>query len=330
MVAEVSANHGGSLDRAIEMIRTAKACGADVVKFQVYTPDSLTIDVDNRYFRVDHPKWGGQTLYELYSKAHTPFEWLPRLKDVCDETGIAFLCTAFDKRGVDLLEELGVGAHKIASFELVDLSLVAYAAGTGKPLILSTGMSTLAEIQDAVDAAKASGAEQITLLKCISSYPAQPSEMNLATIPHMAALFGCPVGLSDHSLGIAAAVAAVSLGARMVEKHFVLSRTIESADNFFSIEPGELEELVQSVRIAEKAVGRVRYGVTENEMSSRVFRRSLFIVKDMQAGEVFSEDNVRSIRPGHGLSPKHFQDVRGRKARCHLEKGTPLQWDVIA
>lgn len=329
IIAEISANHGHDFDKAVEMIKVAKNCGADAVKFQAYTPDTLTIDVNNEYFRIEHPQWGDQTLYELYKKAYTPWEWFPKLKKITDDLGITFLCSAFDKKSVDLLEELDVCAHKIASFELVDLGLIKYAAKTQKPLILSTGMANVGEIHDAVDTVFQTGNTNLILLKCVSSYPANPEEMNLATITHMRQLFGCPVGFSDHSLGTAAVVCAVAMGAKVVEKHFTLSRKHETPDSFFSIEPHELKELVENVRVAEKALGQIHYGQTEQENKSKIFRRSLFVVKDMKAGEVFTEDNVRSIRPGHGLPPKHLKSILAMSAKKEIKKGTPLSWGLV-
>ncbi|MGA1980097.1 MAG: pseudaminic acid synthase [Sedimentisphaerales bacterium] len=329
VIAEISANHGQNFNRAVALIKKAKECGANAVKFQAYTPDTLTIDCGSRYFRIKHPKWRGQTLYELYQKASTPWEWFKQLKKTADDIGIAFLCTAFDKTSVDLLEELDICAHKISSFELVDLALIEYAAKTKKPLIMSTGMADICEIQEAVTTARRAGAKEIVLLKCVSSYPARPEEMNLKTIPHMKELFNCPVGLSDHSLGIGASICAAALGANVIEKHFTLSRKLKTPDSFFSIEPGELKQLVENVRIAEKALGKVNYEAAEGEKNSRVFRRSLFVVKDMKAGEVFTGENLRSIRPGDGLPPKFVKDVFGKKAKQDIKEGTPLKWGLV-
>ncbi len=328
-IAEVSANHGQDFDRAVELVRKAKECGADAVKFQAYTPDTLTIDADNEYFRIKHPQWGGQTLYELYKKAYTPWKWFKELKKIAEDTGIIFLCTAFDKTSVDMLEELDICAHKIASFELVDLPLIEYAAKKGKPLIMSTGMADIDEIQEAVDTAKRFGVEEIILLKCVSSYPAEPQEMNLRTIPDMKDRFNCPVGLSDHSLGIGASVCAVVLGAAIIEKHFTLSRKTKTPDSFFSLEPQELMDLVGNIRIAEKALGKVHYGLTNEEKKCSVFRRSLFVVKDVKAGEKVSNENIRAIRPGYGLPTKYIEKVIGRTFKKDLSKGTPLNWDLI-
>ena len=326
IVAEISANHAQDFKKALALIREAKKCGADAVKFQLFTPDSITVDVDNRYFRVRHPEWGGQTLFDLYKKTYTPWEWFGKLKKTADEEGIIFFSTALDKEGVDFLEKLGVPAHKNTSFELVDLELIKDMAATGKPVILSTGMASAAEIKEAVDTARKAGSKKIILLKCVSSYPADPAEMNLRTIPDMEKQFGCPVGLSDHSMGTGAAVAAVCLGARVIEKHFTLSRKIKTPDSFFSIEPGEMSDLVRNIRIAEKSLGKVHYGLTEKEKTSRAFRRSLFAVENIRKGEAITCDNVRSIRPGDGLKPKHIKTVMGKVAKKHVKKGTPLNW----
>jgi len=329
VVAEVSANHNRQFDLAEKMIKVAKECGADAVKFQAYTPDTLTINADDKYFRIEHPQWGGQTLYELYQKASTPWEWFKQLKKTADDIGITFLCTAFDRTSVDLLEELDICAHKISSFELVDLALIEYAAKTKKPLIMSTGMADIDEIQEAVTTARKAGAKEIVLLKCVSSYPARPEEMNLRTIPHMQELFGCPVGLSDHSLGIGASVCAVALGANVIEKHFTLSRKLKTPDSFFSVEPEELKELVTNIRIAEKALGKVYYGLTKEESKSKVFRRSLFAVEDIKKGEVFSQKNIKSIRPANGLEPKWLSTILGQRAKVNVKSGTPLSWGLI-
>ena len=330
IVAEISANHGQDFNRAVALIKKAKECGADAVKFQTYTPDTLTIDVNNKYFRIKHPKWKGQTLYQLYKKAYAPWSWFKKLKKIADDLGIIFFSTAFDKTSIDFLEELRVPFHKIASFELVDLPLIEYAAKTKKPLILSTGMATLSEIKEAVDTAERAGSQQIVLLKCVSSYPAKPQEMNLKTIAHMQKLFACPVGLSDHTLGIAVSIAAVCLGACLIEKHFTLSRRIETADNFFSIEPKELSELKQSIIIVERALGRVRYRLTDEEKKTKIFRRSLFTVRDIKKGELLTEDNVKSIRPADGLKPKYLEMILRRKAKVKIKRGMPLRRDLIA
>lgn len=329
IVAEASANHGQKFNLAVAMIKEAKRCGADAVKFQTYTPDTLTIDIDNKYFRIKHPQWGGRTLYQLYKEAYTPWNWFKRLKKVADDLGILFFSTSFDKTAVDFLEELDIPMHKIASFELLDLPLIEHVAKTKNPLIISTGMATIPEIKEAVDTAKNAGAKNVILLKCVSNYPANPAEMNLRTIPDMRKRFGCPVGLSDHTLGIGVSIAAVSLGAVVIEKHFTLSRKIKTPDSFFSIEPQELKELVDNIRIAEQALGKISYGLTKKEKNSRIFRRSLFVVKDIRRGEVFTEENVKSIRPADGIMPKHLKIILKNKAKMAISRGTPLNWDLI-
>jgi len=329
IIAEISANHGQSFKRAVSLIKKAKECGADAVKFQCYTPDTMTIDCDNKYFRIKHPKWGGQTLYQLYKKAYTPWSWFKKLKKIAEDLGLVFFATSFDRTAVDFLEELNVPIHKIASFELVDLPLIEYVAKTKKPLILSTGMATVAEIDEAVNTARKAGVREIVLLRCVSSYPAKPEEMDLRTIPHMKELFRCPIGLSDHTLGIGVSIAAVSLGAKVIEKHFTLSRTIETPDSFFSIEPKELSNLVDNIRMVEKALGKVHYGLTKEEKKSRIFRRSLFVVKDIEKGEIFTEKNIKSIRPAKGIPPKYLDRIIGKVSTKRIKRGTPLQWKFV-
>ncbi|MGI6285519.1 pseudaminic acid synthase [Neomoorella humiferrea] len=330
IVAEISANHNQKFDQAVELIKAAKEAGADAVKFQTYTPDTMTIKSDRPEFRIGGGTlWDGKTLYDLYAEAYTPWEWQPKLNEVAEELGLDFFSTAFDPTAVDFLEEIGVPVHKIASFEIVDIPLIEKMARTGKPLIISTGMATLGEIEEAVRAARNAGATQIALLKCTSVYPSPPEEMNLRTIPHLAESFGVPVGLSDHTLGIAVPVTAVALGACIVEKHFTLSRDIPGPDSTFSLEPHEFKAMVEAIRTAEKALGKVHYGVSEREARSRFFRRSLFVVKDMKAGQVFTEENVRSIRPGHGLHPRYLKEVLGRRATQDIPAGTPLTWSMV-
>lgn len=330
IVAEMSANHNQDFDQAVQLIKAAKEAGADAVKLQTYTPDTLTINSDREQFRLgDETLWRGKTLYQLYSETYMPWEWQPKLKAIANDLGLDLFSTAFDPSAVDFLEEMGVPAHKVASFEIVDIPLIEHMARTGKPLIISTGMATLAEIEEAVQAARRAGATQIALLKCNSAYPAPAEEMNLRTIPHLAEAFHVPVGLSDHTLGIAVPVAAVALGACIIEKHFTLSRSIPGPDSAFSLEPAELKAMVEAIRLAEKALGEVHYGVSEREAKSRVFRRSLFVVKDMKAGEVFTKENVRSIRPSHGLPPKFLGEVLGRHAAHDIKRGTPLEWGMI-
>ena len=309
----------------------AKEGGADAVKLQTYTPDTLTIQSDRPEFRIGGgTPWDGKTLYDLYSEAYMPWEWQPKLKNAADDLGIDLFSSPFDKSAVDFLEEMDVPSYKVASFEIVDIPLIEYIASKGKPIIMSTGMATLAEIEEAVAAARGAGASQIALLKCTSAYPAPPEEMNLRSIPHLAEAFGVPVGLSDHTLGIAAPVAAVALGACIVEKHFTLSRSTPSPDSAFSLEPDEFKAMVEAIRTAEKALGEVQYEMGEQEAKSRAFRRSLFAVRDVKRGEAFTEENVRSIRPGDGLHPRHLKDVLGRQAARDIQQGTPLGWELIS
>jgi pseudaminic acid synthase len=330
VVAEVSANHNGSFDSAAQIIRAAKDAGADAVKLQTYTADTITLASDREEFRVrGGTLWDGRTLHDLYAEACTPWEWQPKLKKIAEDLGMDFFSSAFDPTAVDFLEEMDVPAHKVASFELVDIPLIQKMARTGKPLIISTGMATVEEIEEAVQAAREAGAEQIALLKCTSAYPARAEEMNLRTIPEMAQRFGVPVGLSDHSMGIAVPVAAVALGACIVEKHLTLSRSAPGPDSAFSLEPHEFKEMVNAIRAAEKALGEAHFGLSDNEKASRAFRRSLFVVEDVQPGEVFTDLNVRSIRPGNGLHPRHLTDVLGRSAARGIKRGTPLSWEFV-
>jgi len=330
IIAEMSANHHQDFDQAVKIIQAAKDAGADAVKLQTYTPDTITIDCRNDYFQIKGTIWEGRNLYDLYREAFTPWEWQPKLKAIADELGLDLFSTPFDHTAVDFLEGMAVPAYKIASFELVDLPLIERVAQTGKPLIMSTGMAALAEIDEAVRAARGAGAKEIALLKCTSAYPAAPAAMNLRTIPHLVEAFGVPVGLSDHTLGISVPVAAVALGACIVEKHLTLSRSRPGPDSAFSLEPGEFKEMVAAIRTAEQALGEVRYELTEQEAASRVFRRSLFVVADMKAGETFTPENVRSIRPGHGLAPKYLPEVLGKRAAAAIPKGTPLSFDLIS
>lgn len=329
IIAEMSANHAGSIDRALELIHVAKESGADCVKIQTYTPDTMTIDCSNEYFQIGKGTWEGENLYSLYQKAYTPWEWQARLRDEAAEVGIDFLSTPFDRTSVDFLEELGVRFYKIASFELVDIPLLEYIASRNKPIIMSTGMGTLEEITEAVHAIYGTGNRQLALMKCSSAYPAKSEGMNLATIRDLKARFDIPVGLSDHSMGAFSAATAVAMGASIIEKHFCVSRAIENPDSSFSMEPDEFADMVRQVREVEKAMGTVAYGVSAQEESNRCFRRSLFVVQDIAAGEVFTPENIRSIRPAYGLKPKYYKEVLGRTARCFLKRGTPLTFDVI-
>ncbi|MCS7180327.1 MAG: pseudaminic acid synthase, partial [bacterium] len=274
-------------------------------------------------------KWGEQTLYQLYKKAYTPWKWFKELKKVADDIGIIFFATSFDKSSVDFLESIDIPIHKISSFELNDLPLIEYVAKTKKPIVLSCGMATLEEIKEAINTVKSQGVKDIILLKCNSSYPANPKEMNLRTIPDMIKKFKLPIGLSDHTLGIVTSIVAVSLGAKMVEKHFISSRKIKTPDNFFSLEPAEFKVLVNSIRIAEQAIGDIHYGFTSSEKESRKYRRSLFAVKDIKKGEIFTEENIKSIRPSFGIATKYIKKILGKKAKKNIKRGTPLKWNLI-
>ncbi len=331
IVAEMSANHLQDFDRAVEIVHAAHEAGADAVKLQTYTADTLTIDSDLEPFVIGPGSpWEGRRLYDLYREAATPWDWQPKLKEIAEGLGLDLFSTPFDATAVDFLEEMEVPAYKIASFEIVDLALIRRVAETGKPLILSTGMATLEEIEEAVTAAREAGNDQLVILKCTSAYPAPPEEMHLKAIPELERTFQTPVGLSDHTLGIAVPVAAVVLGARVIEKHLTLSRQDPGPDSTFSLEPEEFRQMVDAVRTAERALGRAAFGVGERESSSRAFRRSLFVVQDMAVGEAFTQENVRSIRPADGLPPKHLSTVLGRRAARRISCGTPLSWDLIA
>ena len=329
LIAEMSANHAGDLSRALEIVHAAKEAGADCIKTQTYTADTLTIDCDNAYFSIQEGPWRGRTLYDLYQEAHTPWDWLARIKEEADKVGLDYLSTPFDRTAVDFLAEIGVSAYKVASFELNDLPLLRHIAAQGKPVIASTGMASLGEIEQAVRTVREAGNPELCLLKCSSAYPAPPDDMNLRTIPHLAETFGVKVGLSDHTLGSVAAMAAVVLGACVIEKHFCLSRSIPNPDAAFSMEPAEFRQMRDDIRAVERALGKVHYGVSAAEEGSAVFRRSLFIVRDMSAGEEFTAENLRSIRPGHGLAPRHYDAVLGRRAGEDIRRGTPLAWNLV-
>ncbi len=332
LIAEMSGNHNQSLERALKIVDAAALAGADAVKLQTYTADTMTLDVRMPGFVIDDPEslWAGRQLYELYQEAHTPWDWHRPIMERAAAHGMACFSTPFDATAVDFLESLDVPAYKIASFELTDLPLVRRVAATGKPMIVSTGMATAGEIEETVRAAREAGCRDLVLLKCTSSYPASPEHTNIATISHMREMFGCEVGLSDHTMGCGVAVAAVVLGATVIEKHFTLRRTDGGVDSAFSMEPHELRQLREETGRAVQAVGRVSYGPTRSEMKSLVFRRSLYIARDMLAGDVLTVDNVRCVRPGHGLAPKHLETVLGRTARFALSAGTPLSWDLLA
>jgi N-acetylneuraminate synthase len=325
IIAEMSANHGQSLERALELVRAAASAGADALKLQTYTADTITIDCRRPEFLLGKGTiWEGKNLHDLYGEAYTPWEWQPILKAEAEKLGMHCFSTPFDGTAVSFLESLHVPAYKVASFELVDTELLRMVAATGKPVILSTGMASLAEIDEAVRCLREAGCRELALLKCTSAYPSLPEEMDLRTIPHLAEAFSVPAGLSDHTMGSAVAVAAVALGACIVEKHLTLRRSDGGPDAAFSMEPDEFREMTEAIRTVERALGRVNYHVTEREAASRMFRRSLFVVRDIKAGEVFSRDNVRSIRPGMGLAVSHLERILGKRSTADLERGTPL------
>lgn len=330
IVAELSANHNQDFARAVQLVHAAKEAGADAVKLQTYTPDTITIASDREYFRISGGTlWDGRTLHELYGEAHTPWDWQPKIKRVADELGLDFFSSPFDATAIDFLEAMNVPVYKLASCELVDLPLIKKIARTGKPLIMSTGMASVEEIEEAIATARDAGAKQIALLKCTSAYPAPPEEMNLRTIPELARRFGVPVGLSDHTKGIAVPAAAVALGACIIEKHLTLSRSLGGPDAEFSLEPQEFKEMIDAVRVAERALGSVHFGATAREETSLRFRRSLFVVQDMKEGETFTTCNVRSIRPADGLHTRYLPQILGKRAARPIERGTPLNWDLI-
>ena len=329
VVAELSANHNGSLDRALQLIKVAAEAGADAVKLQTYLPDTMTIDCTNEDFQLPDGLWEGRSLYELYEWAHTPWEWHEPLLSKARELGITAFSTPFDFSAVNFLEKLDTPAYKIASFELVDLDLIRCVAETGKPLILSTGIATQGEIGEAVEAARSANCQELVLLHCVSSYPASASDYNLKIIPDMAQCFDAPVGLSDHTLDNTAAIAAIALGACMLEKHFTLSREDGGPDDSFSLEPDGLKDLCHSVKTAWNALGEVDYGLKPGEKEMVRFRRSLYVVKDLHAGDIFTRENTRSIRPSYGLAPKYLNQVIGKTATCDVSCGTPLDKTMI-
>lgn len=331
IIAELSANHLQKFELAAQTIEAMKEAGADAVKLQTYTPDTITIDSDNEYFQIRQGTiWDGKTLYKLYQEAYTPWEWQPKLKEIAEEMGLICFSSPFNKTAVDFLEEMEVPAYKVASFEITDIPLIEYIATKGKPILMSTGIATLCDIEEAVAACKSMGNNQIALLKCASAYPTPLEDVNLRTIPNLVETFKTVVGLSDHTLGISVPIASVALGAKIIEKHFILDRNLGGPDAAFSLEPEEFKEMVKAIREVEQALGMVSYELTEKMKKSREFSRSLFAVKDIKAGELLTEENVRSVRPGYGLHPKYLKQVLGKKAGHDISKGTPLSWDIFS
>ncbi|MFZ5946551.1 MAG: pseudaminic acid synthase [Stygiobacter sp.] len=330
IIAELSANHNQKFDIAIQSIKAIKECGADAVKLQTYTPDTITINSDKEYFQIKQGTiWDGTTLYELYKQAFTPWDWQPKLKEYAESLGLICFSSPFDKTAVDFLEGLNVPAYKVASFEITNLPLIEYIAKKNKPIIISTGIATLEEIDEAVKICKDAGNDKIILLKCTSEYPAPIEDANLSAIKFLNDKYNVIAGLSDHTLGIDVPIASVSLGAKVIEKHFILDRNIGGPDSSFSLEPNEFKQMVQSIRNVEKAIGKPKFELSEKILKSRKFARSLFVVENIEQGEIFTEQNVRSIRPNYGLAPKYLKDVLGKKAKTKIEKGTPLSWDLI-
>ncbi|WP_426980554.1 pseudaminic acid synthase [Bacillus pseudomycoides] len=331
IIAEMSGNHNQSLERALQIVEAAAKAGAHALKIQTYTADTMTLDIDNKDFKIEDTDslWKGNTLYKLYQKAYTPWEWHKPLFDRCKELGITLFSTPFDETAVDFLESLNVPCYKIASFENTDIPLICKAASTGKPLIISTGMATISELDETVKATRAAGCKDLILLKCTSTYPASPENTNIYTLPHMRDLFQCEVGLSDHTLGVGAAIASVAMGATVIEKHFTLSRADGGVDSTFSMEPDELKSLVIETERAWKALGKIYYGPTDKEKNSLKFRRSLYVAQDMKAGDLLTTENIKAIRPGYGLAPKYLPILLGKKVKKDIAKGTPVNWDLI-
>lgn len=330
IIAEMSANHMQDYDRAVEIIKKAKWAGADAIKLQTYTPDTITINCDNEYFQIKQGTiWDGTTLHKLYQTAYMPWEWQRKLKQIAEEEGLVFFSSPFDFTSVDFLEEINVPAYKVASFEINDIPFIEYIASKGKPILISTGIAKLGDIQEAVKACERMGNEQVAILKCTSAYPAAVDEINLNTIPNIKETFSTIVGLSDHTLGTAVSVGAVAIGASIIEKHMTLRRNDGGADSKFSMEPEEFKEMVDNIRIVEKALGTISYDLNEKQSKSREHSRSAFIVQDIKAGEIFTEKNIRSIRPGFGIETKYIKDILGRTASGNISKGTPMSWDLI-
>lgn len=330
MICELSGNHNGELERAVKLVEAAAATGADAIKLQTYTPDTITLDHDGPGFRIEGGPWDGRTLYDLYKEAHTPYEWHRPLFSKARELGVTIFSTPFDETAVDLLESLGASAYKIASFEAVDLPLIAYVAKTNKPMIISTGMCNLGEIEAAVRTARENGCTELVLLHCVSSYPAATEDSNVRTVPHLAQAFNCVAGLSDHTFSPAAAIASIALGGAVIEKHFTLARADGGPDAAFSLEPAEFKQLVDDCKSGWRALGRITYDLQGSEKGSAIFRRSLYVVREVEKGELLTYENVRSIRPGFGLAPKNLPNVLGRRASRHLDRGEPLTWECLA
>lgn len=331
IIAEMSGNHNQSLERALEIVEEAAKTGAHALKIQTYTPDTMTLDLDVREFHISDPKslWKGSSLYKLYGEAYTPWEWHKPIFDRALELGIIPFSTPFDDTAVDFLEDLNVPCYKIASFENTDLPLIRRVAATGKPLIISTGMATIAELDESVRAARESGCNDLILLKCTSTYPATAENTNILTIPHMRELFDCEVGLSDHTMGVGVSVASVALGATVIEKHFTLNRADGGVDSTFSMEPDEMAQLVVESERAWQSLGQVSYGPTEGEKKSIQFRRSLYIVQDLKVGDILTRENMRAIRPGLGLSPKYYETLLGKRVRIAVQMGSPVKWEIL-
>lgn len=329
IIAEMSANHNGSIENAMKLIEIAKKTGADAVKMQTYRPDTITIDCDNDDFQIKGGLWDGQTLYELYQSAYTPWEWHKPLFNYARKLGITIFSSPFDNTAVDLLEDLNAPAYKIASFEAIDLPLIRYVAKTGKPMIISTGMANIEEINEAVEAARQGGCNSLAILHCVSGYPALASEYNLKTIPDMISRFGLVTGLSDHTLDNTTAIASIALGASIVEKHFTLSRKGGGPDDSFSLEPQELANLCVGCKTAWSAMGSINYAEKGSEAGSIKHRRSLYFVRDLKSGDIVTPENVKSIRPGMGLAPKHYDSVLGKKVLLDVVRGTPVNWDLL-
>ncbi|WP_286171863.1 pseudaminic acid synthase [Gracilibacillus phocaeensis] len=331
IIAEMSGNHNHSLARALDIVEAAAKAGVDALKLQTYTADSMTLDVDRPEFMIQDEEnlWNGKHLYDLYKEAYTPWEWHKPIFQRCHELGLIAFSSPFDENAVDFLEKLDVPFYKIASFENIHLPLIKKVASTGKPMIISTGMATISEIDEAVRVARENGCEELVLLKCTSTYPASPSESNISTIPHLKQLFNCTVGISDHTLGIGVSIASVALGGQVIEKHFTLSRANGGVDAEFSLEPYEMKQLVEEANRTADSIGKVSYGTSDKEEQSRSRRRSIYISKDMYAGDIITENNIKIVRPGFGLAPKYFDIVLGKQVNQSVQKGTPLRWELI-